>query len=73
VRTFTVKTPLDGAFTARLHAPTKARFQVALYAGATLLGRGTSVRYSICGARILTLKVRRTSGSGTFSLDVSKP
>jgi hypothetical protein len=73
VRTFTVKTPLDGAFTARLHAPTKARLQLQLYAGATLLGRGTSVRYSVCGARTLTMKVRRISGKGTFSLDVSKP
>jgi hypothetical protein len=35
--------------------------------------RGTTVRYEICGARTLTLKVERTSGRGAFSVIVSKP
>jgi hypothetical protein len=73
VRTIVVKTALDGAFVARLHSPTKAKMQLALYAGSTLLARGTSVSYSVCGQRSLTLKVERLKGAGTFTVDVSKP
>jgi hypothetical protein len=73
VRTIGVKTTLDGAFTARLHAPTASRMTLALYAGAALVAHGTSVRYQVCGQRALTLKVQRTSGRGSFTVDVSKP
>ncbi len=73
VRTFSVKTTLDGSFVARLRAPTKSNLRLSLYAGSTLLGGGTSVRYTICGQRTLTLKVQRISGRGAFTVDVSKP
>jgi hypothetical protein len=73
VRTFSVKTQLDGSFSARLIWPTKAKMRLALYNGKTLVLRGTSVRYQICGQRTLTLKVERLSGRGAFSIDVSKP
>ena len=72
-RTTYVKTPLDGTFVARLISPTKARMRLAVYSGNTLLGRGSSVRLQICGQRQLRLKVERTSGSGAFTIDISKP
>jgi hypothetical protein len=71
VRTIGLETPLDGTFTARLHAP--ARMQVALYAGSKLVARGTHVSYEICGARHLTLKVERDRARGAFTVDISKP
>jgi hypothetical protein len=73
VRTISVKTPLDGTFVARLHAPTKSRMRLSLLAGKTLLARGTTARIQVCGQRQLTLKVERTSGRGTFTIDISKP
>jgi hypothetical protein len=73
VRTFSVKTQLDGSFTARLISPTKTKMRLALYNGSTLVQRATTVRYQICGQRSLTLKVERLSGRGSFSVDVSKP
>jgi hypothetical protein len=73
VRTFSVKTQLDGTFNARLVSPTKAKMQLALYNNGTLVLRGTSIRYQICGKRTLTLKVQRLSGRGAFTVNVSKP
>lgn len=73
VRTFVVKTPLDGSFVARLTSPTKARMKLALYNGSTLIARGAAINYSICGRRTLTLKVERVSGRGAFTIAVSKP
>jgi hypothetical protein len=72
-RTLAVKTRLDGTFVARLHAPTRSRMQLALWAGGKVVARGTSVRYAICGQRGLTLRVERTKGSGSFTVDLSKP
>ena len=65
VRTTNVKTTLDGTFVARLHAPTKSRM--------TLVAQGTTVKLQICGQRSLKLQVKRTLGSGSFTVDVSKP
>jgi hypothetical protein len=73
VRTFRVKTQLDGSFSARLASPTKAKMRLALYDGSTLVQRGTTIRYEICGQRTLTLKVERVSGRGAFTVRVSKP
>jgi hypothetical protein len=73
VRTFGVKTQLDGTFTAHLVAPTKAKMQLALYNGSTLVSTGGTIHHRICGERALTLKVQRLSGRGAFSVDVSKP
>jgi hypothetical protein len=72
-RTTYVKTQLDGSFVARLISPTKAHMRLSVYSGNTLLGRGSSVKLKICGQRQLRLKVERTSGSGAFTIDVSKP
>ena len=47
--------------------------RLALYSGTTLLARGKTVRFDICGERTLTLKVERLAGSGAFTVDVSKP
>jgi hypothetical protein len=73
VRTITTATTLDGSFVARLHASTKSRMRLALYAGGRLVAGGTTVRYSICGQRLLTLKVQRLAGRGAFTVDISKP
>jgi hypothetical protein len=73
VRTFKVQTQLDGAFSAHLVSPTKAKMQLALYNGSTLVQRGATIRYEICGQRTLTLKVQRLSGRGSFTVNVSKP
>jgi hypothetical protein len=73
VRTFKVQTQLDGSFIARLTAPTKAKMRLALYNNGTLVQRGTTIRYEICGERALTLKVERISGRGAFTVNVSKP
>ncbi len=74
VRTIGVKTTLDGSFVARLHAPTKAKFWLSLWRGSKLVARAaTAIRYEICGQRALTLKVERLSGSGSFTVDISKP
>jgi hypothetical protein len=73
VRTFKVQTQLDGTFTARLISPTQAKMRLALYNAGTLVLRGTSIRYEICGERSLTLKVERFSGRGAFTISVSKP
>jgi hypothetical protein len=73
-RTIGVQTTLDGSFVARLHAPSKAHFELELYHQGTLVARSrTNVRFNICGERALTLKVQRLSGNGSFTVDVSKP
>jgi len=73
VRTFSVQTQLDGSFNAHLVSPTKAKMQLALYNGSTLVQRAANIRYDICGERTLTLKVERLSGRGAFTVNVSKP
>ena len=73
VRTFKVKTSLDGTFVASLKKPTGAKMTLALYAGARLIARGGTVRTQVCGQRSLTLKVQRTSGKGAFTIAVSRP
>lgn len=73
VRTFGLVTPYDGTLTLRLHAPARSRMRLALYQGTALVSRGTSVRYEVCGARNLTLKVERLSGRGPFTVDLAKP
>lgn len=73
VRTFGVKTTLDGSFVATLHKPAKAKMTLVLYNGTHAVARGAKVRYQICGQRMLTLRVERVSGAGSFTVDVSKP
>jgi hypothetical protein len=72
-RTRTVTTALDGTFVARLHAPSKSRWTLVAKSGSTLLGQGTTVRLQICGQRKVTLQVKRTTGTGAFTVDISKP
>jgi len=47
--------------------------RLAVYNGTTLIARGASVRYQVCGQRALTLKVERLSGRGAFTVDITKP
>ena len=73
VRTFKVTTQLDGSFVAHLVAPTKSRMRLDLYRGSTVVARGATVRFQLCGQRTLTLKVERLSGRGAFSVQLTKP
>ena len=73
VRTFNVQTPLDGVVNLHLVSPTKAKMQLSLYNSGTLVQRGPTIRYQVCGQRTLTLKVQRISGRGAFTVNVSKP
>ena len=73
-RTIRIGTPLDGSLVVRLHAPTKSSMRLALYAGTKLVaGASRSIVYQVCGARSLTLKVERTAGAGSFTVDIAKP
>jgi hypothetical protein len=73
-RTIRIGTPLDGSLVLRLHAPTKSSMRLALYAGGRLVARAArSIAYQVCGARSLSLKVERTAGSGSFTVDIAKP
>jgi hypothetical protein len=73
-RTIGLTTPLDGSLVLRLHAPTRSTMRLALYAGAKLVARASrSIAYRVCGTRSLTLKVERSAGTGSFTVDISKP
>ncbi len=80
-RGFTVETPLDGDLRVTLRAPARSSFTVDLLLGSTSLAhaattpaaRTRTVQTHVCGARSFRIVVRRTSGSGTFSLAVARP
>lgn len=73
-RTFVVLTPLDGTFTAHLHAPSGSRMSIVVSDGTNVIARGRSLRLNVCGERRLVLRVVRPSGrGGAFSVDVTKP
>lgn len=73
-RTIQLTTPLDGTLVLRLHAPTTSSMRLALYTGTKLVARASrSIVYQVCGSRSLTLRVERSSGSGAFTVDISKP
>lgn len=73
-RTIRIGTPLDGTLVLRLHAPTKSSMRLALYAGTKPVARASrSVVYQVCGVRSLTLRVERSAGSGSFTVDIAKP
>jgi hypothetical protein len=72
-RKFLFTSKLDGAFTAS--AVGEAGLRIAILDGRKVIARGrTSARTTICGEmRAFTVQVTRTSGSGSFRLDVSLP
>lgn len=80
-RGFTVATPLDGNLKLTLKAPARSRFTLDVYAGAkrvahsetTPAARARSVQTAVCGTRSFRVAVRRTAGSGPFTLAVAKP
>ena len=74
VRTTRLATALDGSFVARLRAPTKSGWTLVASTGNTVLAKGTTVRVQICGARTITLQVKRTTPTaGSFTVDISRP
>jgi hypothetical protein len=72
-RTFGLVTPLDGSLSLVLHAPTRSRLRLELSSGPKTLGRGTRLALQVCGQRTFTLRVERLSGSGSFTVSLSKP
>src|SRR5207249_11555481 len=81
-RRFGVSTPLDGVLTLTLREPRGGAFDLELYdsTGGKLLARTTpgarpakTVRYLICRDRSFQLRVVRTKGFGSFTLQISKP
>jgi hypothetical protein len=66
VRTFEVRTPLDGALTASVTAPAGASFRVAIAGKPT----GSEI---VCGARTTQVTVTRVRGYGAFTLTVTPP
>jgi hypothetical protein len=83
----TITTPVDGSIAVKLRQPRSARFRLTLRStDGRILRRGRSggkgasksssvsqLNYSSCGARSVTLEVRRKTGSGTFKAQISKP
>jgi hypothetical protein len=80
-RSFTVATALDGTLNVTLRAPAKAKLSVDVYAYATRVGRAATtltsrtrtIQTTVCGTRSYRITVGRLTGSGTFSLAVTKP
>ncbi len=80
-RSFSVATALDGTLKATLHAPPKTKLAFDLYAGSTrvghavttLTGRSRTLQATVCGVRAYRVSVTRVSGTGAFSVGVSKP
>jgi hypothetical protein len=70
-RTFSLATPLDGTMTVSLRGA--SAFRMKLIAGATVVGSGRSISYPICGERALALRVERGTGTGAFTVFVSRP
>jgi hypothetical protein len=72
-RTFLLTSKLDGALSAAVTS--EARVRVEISDGLKIVARGRRVaRTTICGGfRVFTVRVTRTSGSGSFKLDVSLP
>ena len=78
VRTFTVPTQLDGTLKISLRPSAGTRLALDVYASSTRLvhavGAGAFSRTTtICGQRILRIRVSAASGNGAFRLTVAKP
>jgi hypothetical protein len=73
VRTYHVGDTLDGMLAVSVSGSPHVRVQI--LSGARVLARGSSsAQATICGgSRNFTVRVTRTSGSGTFALSLSRP
>jgi hypothetical protein len=73
VRTYHVADTLDGALAVSVRGAPHVRVQV--LSGSRVIGRGSSsAQATICGgSRSFTVRVTRTSGSGAFTLSLSRP
>jgi hypothetical protein len=61
VRTFKVSTPYDGTLATSLRSARGERLRINVHTA------------TVCGSRTTTLRVTRVSGSGSFSVSVSRP
>jgi len=78
VRTFSVKTPLDGQLRVTLTAAKGERVRLDVLSGSSTplvrkLGRTISGSATICGQRTLRVRVTRVAGSGAFRVAVTRP
>jgi hypothetical protein len=83
----TVAVPLDGPVNVKLEQPRAARFDLVLRAAdGRVLRKGRTMRrakgkgrpvsqltYGACGARSVTVEVRRKAGKGRFTAKISRP
>ena len=72
-RMLRIATPLDGRFVAHLVSPTAARMRLVLYLSGKPVAHGLTIHHRVCGERMLTLQVQRLRGTGTFTVDITKP
>ena len=73
VRTYREPDTLDGSFAVSVHTNAHVRVQI-LKAGHVVAHGTTSAHTVICdGSRNYSVRITRTSGSGAFTLTVSKP
>jgi hypothetical protein len=72
-RTFTISTPLDGTIRAFVHG--KYRVDLLSASGARLAGGTTTASSTVCGVRMVKVRVTRNTAakSGSFALTVSRP
>jgi hypothetical protein len=72
-RRFVLRSKLDGTFS--VAATGEPRLRITIHDGLKVVARGrTFARTTICGGfREYTVQVKRTSGAGSFTLDVSLP
>jgi len=78
VRTFAVKTPLDGQLRVSLTAAKGERVALDVLSGSSTrlvhrVGRAVSGAATICGQRAIRIRVTRASGSGAFRISVTHP
>jgi hypothetical protein len=72
VRGFTIRTPLDGVLTATVQSTPSVRID--LSSGKKVLARGkASLATTVCGPRTLRLRVKRTAGTGPFTVSLALP
>jgi hypothetical protein len=77
VKSFRLRTPLDGTMTLALAPPAGASYHVRVLADSKRMRRrklhSSAAGYTICGARTVTVQVVRRYGSGPFTIAATLP
>jgi hypothetical protein len=74
-RTYAIPTPLDGRMTVKVSAANKTRVQLKVGSASTTTAAGgtRTVPRTVCGQRTTSVRVKRVSGKGAYTLTVVKP